>query len=111
MSPVEKNRAFLTLILTTTNRQQAIALLETSTPLQIDALSELAIHLPALKVGHRARVVLERRHSVLSYLSKTKISKTKKLEHIRRHRIALLEILTSVKEPLLKVLNKLQDED
>ena len=110
MSPVEKNNVYLTLLLTTTNNQQAEALLETITPEQIDAISELAVHLPALKVGVKARKLLDRRRGVLSLLAKSSVSKTKKLNHIRRYRRGLLEILASIKLPLLRVLNKLKDE-
>ena len=110
MTPVEKNNVYLTLLLTTPNNQQAEALLETITPEQIDAISELAVHLPVLKVGDKARKILERRRFVLSLLAKSNVSKTKKLNHIRCYRRSLLEILASVKLPLLSVLNKLKDE-
>ena len=108
---LEAHADFVRLLLQTPSKTQAVALLDTCTNGQIDALSDIAKNLLHLPLSPSARIVVSKRRNLLNKLSpSSKLSVHQKARLIGKHYRLVLEVLKAVKKPLLQLLKALLKE-
>ena len=103
---VFKAKEYFILLLTTPSRTQKIALLDTCTNNQIEGFGDIARNLLRLPLSPQARVAVAKRKSFLNKLSVSTISSQEKARLISKHYRLILDILRTVKNPLLKLLTE-----
>ena len=109
MSKLLRNNApFISLLLSTPSRQQAIALLDTATPEQAKTIAEIGKNLLLLPLSAKVRLTVNKRRKLLEKLADAKISAKKKYLLISKHFRLILEVLYAAKKGLLEILNALK---
>jgi len=98
-----KEKHFLILLLST-EKDQARALLETVTNTQINALSEIIYNCQHLSLSKKATILFRRRKKYLSKLSNKSLSNNSKRYLIGKHYRQLLDTLISIKNKLIELL-------
>ena len=104
---LKKVNHFLLLLLSdSTSRNQAIALLETASPPQVLALSEIAYNIICgeLPLDAKTKSFVKRRKKVLERLAKKTLSEKTKYRIIRQYPKLVSETLHLIKPLLLKLL-------
>ena len=101
---VFSSQDYVKLLLTTPSRTQAIALLDTATDNQISSLSDIAKNLLLLPLSPRAKRVVEKRKGLLKKISNYSLSYRQRGSLLSKHYRLVLEVLSAVKHPLLKLL-------
>lgn len=98
---MQANKDFLTLLLTTENKQQK-ALVESITPPQVDCLSEVFHNLAyVVDLEPDQYDFMKRRKKVIKSLSQVHRSRKFRKGSIQKHSPCMLKILDQVKEDLL----------
>ena len=100
------NHFLLLLLSNNTSRNQAIALLETASPPQVLALSEIVYNIICgeLPLDTKTKSFVKRHKKVLERLAKKTLSEKTKYRLIRQHPKLVLETLLFIKPLLLKLL-------
>ena len=104
---IKKVNQFLLLLLSvSTSRNQAIALLETASPPQVLALSEIAYNIICgeLPLETKTKSFIKRHKKVLERLAKKTLGEKTKYGLVRQHPQLLWKILHLIKPLLLKLL-------
>ena len=108
MSQTLKKVSHFLLLLTSdsTSRNQAIALLETASPPQVLALSEIVYNIICgeLPLDAKTKSFVKRHKKVLERLAKKLLSEKTKYRLVRQHPKIVLETLHLIKPILLKLL-------
>lgn len=97
---------YLKLLLTTPSRTQSIALLDTCTDQQIEALADISKNLLHLPLSPQARIIVSKRKTLLQKLSSPSLNHSAKARVISKHYRLILDILKAVKIPLLRLLKE-----
>ena len=100
---VKKNKNFLKLILTT-ERKQALALLDTISLEQVKLLTEIAINLLNLPFPKKLKEIVKKRKRVLQLLSNIKLKTSRKKNIISRHKFQILSTLLGFRHLLMDLL-------
>ena len=101
---LKKNASYISLLLQTENKKQAYALLQTATPEQTRALSEIAFNLLRLPLGDEAAGEVRNKRKLLKRLSDKDINTKLKSSLIANHRKLMIDVLHPVTEEILKLL-------
>jgi len=100
---VLKEKFFLILLLST-EKEQARALLDTVTNNQVSVISEIIYNCQQLTLPKKAALLFKRRKLYLSKISNKSISVNTRKQLIRSHYRQLLDTLLSIKNKLLELL-------
>ena len=96
---IAKNTHFLSLLLNTSN-DQAIALLYTATPEQLQLLSEIAYNLLELPLNKKAVHLVKAKKQFFETFAHKKLAQAQKIRLLRKHSEHLLTTLLAVKGQL-----------
>lgn len=100
---VRVNEAYLTLLLNTPSKKQAVLLLSSATKEQIHALSEIALNLLHLPLGKEASKEVNKRRRLLEKLADKKLSFKRKGQLIKKHHRSMIDVLHPVREQILRL--------
>lgn len=101
---MQANKDFLTLLLTTENKQQK-ALIDSITPAQVDCLSEVFHNLAyVVDLEPDQYNFMKRRKNAIKALSHVQRSRKYRKSNIQKHSPCMLKVLDQVKEDLLQQL-------
>ena len=107
MSQLLKGNAdYINLLLSTPKRIQAIALLDTATPGQVNTLMEIAKNVLHLPLSPGAKLAIAKRKRFLEDLANNQKSIRSKSRLLSKHHRLILEILSAVKTPLLLMIKE-----
>lgn len=101
---LRRQRAYLTLLLTTPSKTQATALVDTATKDQAGALSEIAYNLLRLPLAPGLKQSIGKRKSILKKISDPKLTPRKRLSLLSKHQRVIIQVLRMVKSRLLPML-------
>lgn len=99
-----ENKHYLTLLLSTTAKAQALALLQTATKEQILLLSEIALNLTHLELPKKAKFYVSKKKKLLERLSSKTLARSRKQALIQKNAKFILDLLLSLKSQLSELL-------
>lgn len=96
---VINNQNFLSLLLST-SKEQAIALLQTSTKDQLLLIAEIAHNILQLPLPKKAKHYVNKKKKIIERLADKKLSQTRKFSLVEKNAQFLLQLLLSIKSQL-----------
>ena len=110
-SLLKDNASYIALILNTSSKTQAAALLDTATREQIRTLDEICRNLLSLPLSSTSKQTIDTKRTFLTRFTNPKLTSSAKGKLISKHYRLMLTILFAVKRDLLDVIYAMQDAE